>query len=75
MDAPTNKIVPTPEPGTRDQPEGQSAPGHQWWRPVFLLALVIAILLLARLAKRRLQAREPDRETRRPPSISGGPRS
>jgi uncharacterized membrane protein YdjX (TVP38/TMEM64 family) len=47
MDAPTGKTDPAPEPGSQDQPEAQS-PGGQWWRPVLLLALVIAILILAK---------------------------
>ena len=48
MDASTVKTNPAPEPGFQDQPGGQGAPGRQWWRPVILLALVIAILMVAR---------------------------
>jgi len=48
MDASTGKTAPAPEPESQDQPGGQRAPGRQWWRPAVLLALVIAILLLAR---------------------------
>lgn len=48
MDASTGKTAPAPEPGSQAQPGGQSAPGRQWWRPVVLLTLVIALLLLAR---------------------------
>ena len=48
MDASTGKTESAPEPESQDQPAGQSAPGRQWWRPAVLLALVIAILVLAR---------------------------
>jgi uncharacterized membrane protein YdjX (TVP38/TMEM64 family) len=48
MDAPTVKTNPASEPGFQDQPGGQGAPGRQWRRPVILLALVIAILMVAR---------------------------
>ena len=47
METSTGKTAPAPQPGFQDQPEGQS-PGRQWWRPVLLLALVIAMLVLAR---------------------------
>ena len=48
MDASPGTTAPGPEPQTKDQSGGQGEPGRQWWRPVALLALVIAILLLAR---------------------------
>jgi uncharacterized membrane protein YdjX (TVP38/TMEM64 family) len=48
MHAPTGKTDPAPELGFQDQPDQQKAPGGQWRRPVLLLALVIAILVLAR---------------------------
>ena len=48
MNTSTGKIDPAPELGSEDQPGGQRAPGRQWWRPAVLLALVIAVLLLAR---------------------------
>jgi uncharacterized membrane protein YdjX (TVP38/TMEM64 family) len=48
MDASTEKTDPAPEFGFQNQPDQQKAPGGQWWRPVVLLALVIAILVLAR---------------------------
>jgi uncharacterized membrane protein YdjX (TVP38/TMEM64 family) len=49
MDASIAKADPAPEPGSQDQPGGQSVPGRQWRRPVVLLTLVIAILVLARV--------------------------
>ena len=49
MDASTGKTDPAPESESQDQSNKQKAPGGQWWRPVLLLALVIAILLLARV--------------------------
>jgi uncharacterized membrane protein YdjX (TVP38/TMEM64 family) len=48
MDTPTAKPAPTPELGSQDQSDKQKGPGGQWWRPVLLVALVIAILILAR---------------------------
>ena len=48
MDSSTVKANPAPEPGSQNRPEGQGARGRQWWRPVVLLALVIAILMVAR---------------------------
>jgi uncharacterized membrane protein YdjX (TVP38/TMEM64 family) len=48
MNASTLKNNPAPESGPQEQPGGQGAPGRQWWRPVVLLALVIAILMAAR---------------------------
>jgi uncharacterized membrane protein YdjX (TVP38/TMEM64 family) len=48
MDAPTGKPDPASELGSQDQ-SGTRSPGRQWWRPVVLIALVIAILVLARL--------------------------
>ncbi len=48
MDASTVKTDPAPESGSPDQPGGQGAPGRQWLRPVVLLALIIAILVVAR---------------------------
>jgi len=48
MEAPNGKTAPAPEPGSQDQPEAQNAPARQWWRPVLLLSLVIAMLVLAR---------------------------
>jgi uncharacterized membrane protein YdjX (TVP38/TMEM64 family) len=47
MDTPTGKTEPNSD-GSQGQPGSQSAPGRQWRRPVVLLALVIAILVLAR---------------------------
>jgi uncharacterized membrane protein YdjX (TVP38/TMEM64 family) len=40
----------TPAPPFEDQnhPGDQNPPGRQWWRPVVLLAVVIAVLVLAR---------------------------
>jgi uncharacterized membrane protein YdjX (TVP38/TMEM64 family) len=49
MDASNGKTDPAPELGSQDQPFTQKAPGGQWWRPVLLLALVIALLVLARV--------------------------
>jgi uncharacterized membrane protein YdjX (TVP38/TMEM64 family) len=49
MAAPTAKTAPTPELGSQDQPGSQTVPGRQWRRPVILLALVIAVLVLARV--------------------------
>ncbi|MDO9533630.1 MAG: TVP38/TMEM64 family protein [Deltaproteobacteria bacterium] len=48
MDAPTGKTDPAPELGFQDQSDQQKAAGGQWRRPVLLLALVIALLILAR---------------------------
>jgi len=48
MEVLTGKTDPAPELGSQDQPRAQGAPGRQWRRPVVLLALIIAILLLAR---------------------------
>jgi uncharacterized membrane protein YdjX (TVP38/TMEM64 family) len=48
VDASTGTTALAPEPQSKDQSGGQGEPGRQWWRPVALLALVIAILLLAR---------------------------
>ena len=48
MDVSTQKANPAPEPESPDQPGGQGAPGRKWLRPVILLALVIAILMVAR---------------------------
>jgi uncharacterized membrane protein YdjX (TVP38/TMEM64 family) len=47
MDASTGKTAPPPELGSQDQ-SGAQSPGRQWWRPVALLVLVIAILIVAR---------------------------
>jgi uncharacterized membrane protein YdjX (TVP38/TMEM64 family) len=43
----SEKTAPGPEPQSQEQPEGQDASGRQWWRPVVLLALVIAIIVVA----------------------------
>lgn len=48
MEAPTGKTASAPESESPDQFDKQKAPGGQWRRPVVLLALVIALLLLAR---------------------------
>jgi uncharacterized membrane protein YdjX (TVP38/TMEM64 family) len=48
MDASPGKAAPAPEAAAQAQPGNQKAPGRQWRRPAILLALVIAILLLAR---------------------------
>lgn len=48
MDASSGKTDPAPGLESQDQPGGQSVPGRQWWRPVVLLAVVIAILVLAK---------------------------
>ena len=48
MDASTGKTALAPESKSQDQSYKQKAPGGQWWRPVLLLALLIAILVLAR---------------------------
>jgi uncharacterized membrane protein YdjX (TVP38/TMEM64 family) len=48
MDASTGKPDPAPESESHDTSDQQKAPGVQWWRPVMLLALVIALLVLAR---------------------------
>ena len=48
MDALTGKTVPAPESEFQDRSGMPQAPGGQWWRPVVLLALVIALLVLAR---------------------------
>ena len=48
MDASTGKTASAPESESQDQSDQQKAPGGQWWRPVLLLALVIAILILAK---------------------------
>ena len=48
MDASTAKTDAAPESESEDQSDKQKAPGGQWWRPVVLLALLIAILVLAR---------------------------
>ena len=48
MDVSTLKADPAPKPGSQDHPGGRGAPGRQWWRPVLLLALVIAILVAAK---------------------------
>jgi uncharacterized membrane protein YdjX (TVP38/TMEM64 family) len=49
MDASTGKPPPAPESKFQNQSDQQKAPGGQWWRPVLLIALVIAILVLARV--------------------------
>jgi uncharacterized membrane protein YdjX (TVP38/TMEM64 family) len=43
----TEKTAPPPEPRSQGQPEGPGSPGRQWWRPLVLLALVIAIIGVA----------------------------
>jgi uncharacterized membrane protein YdjX (TVP38/TMEM64 family) len=48
MDTSTGKTAPAPESEFQDQAGKPQGPGSQWWRPVLLLALVIAILVLAR---------------------------
>lgn len=49
MDASPGKFSAAP-PGASPEPTaGSGGPGRQWWRPVVLLALVIAILVLARV--------------------------
>jgi uncharacterized membrane protein YdjX (TVP38/TMEM64 family) len=48
MDASTPKAGPVPPPEPFDQNGGPGAPGRQWWRPVVLLAVVVAVLVLAR---------------------------
>lgn len=48
MDASTGKPAPAPESEFQGQSDQQKAPGGQWWRPVLLVALLIAILVLAR---------------------------
>ena len=48
MDTSTGKTAPAPGSEFQDQSGKPKAPGSQWWRPVLLLALVIAILVLAR---------------------------
>ena len=49
MDASPGKFSVAP-PGASEGPTaGSGGPGRQWWRPVVLLALVIAILVLARV--------------------------
>jgi uncharacterized membrane protein YdjX (TVP38/TMEM64 family) len=47
VDASTQKTPPAPELQSQDQPEGPGLSGRQWWRPVVLLALVIAIIVAA----------------------------
>jgi uncharacterized membrane protein YdjX (TVP38/TMEM64 family) len=49
VDAPPANTGPAPPPEPLDPLGGQSAPGRQWWRPVVLLVLVIAVIVLARL--------------------------
>jgi uncharacterized membrane protein YdjX (TVP38/TMEM64 family) len=48
MEASTEKTVSPSEPLFPDQPEGPGSSGRQWWRPVILLALVIAIIVVAK---------------------------
>jgi uncharacterized membrane protein YdjX (TVP38/TMEM64 family) len=48
MDTPTVKTNLAPGPESPDQPGGQGTSVPQWRRPVVLLALVIAILMMAR---------------------------
>jgi uncharacterized membrane protein YdjX (TVP38/TMEM64 family) len=48
MDASTGKTGPAPGSESQDQSNQQKASGGQWWRPLLLLALVIALLVLAR---------------------------
>jgi uncharacterized membrane protein YdjX (TVP38/TMEM64 family) len=48
MDAPTGKPALNQELGSHDQSDKQKTPVGQWRRPVLLLALLIAILVLAR---------------------------
>jgi uncharacterized membrane protein YdjX (TVP38/TMEM64 family) len=47
VEASTEKTAPAPKPLSQDQPQGPVSPGRQWWRPVVLLALVIAIIGVA----------------------------
>ena len=49
MEVLTGKTDPAPKLGSQDQPGAQGGAGRQWWRPVVLLALIIAILVLARV--------------------------
>jgi uncharacterized membrane protein YdjX (TVP38/TMEM64 family) len=49
MDTSTGKNAPGPESEFQDQSGKPQAPGGQWWRPVLLLTLVVAILVLARV--------------------------
>jgi len=49
MDASTGKIGPHPESAPAGQSGKPKAAGGQWWRPVLLLALVLSLLVLARL--------------------------
>jgi hypothetical protein len=69
MEVSVSEFIAAPSPPTQDQPELLRAPGRQWGRAVLLQVLIIAILV--RLARRRLQAREPESETG-PDSTSGG---
>jgi uncharacterized membrane protein YdjX (TVP38/TMEM64 family) len=48
MNALSRNTAPAPESAPQDQSSKPGAPGAQWRRPVLLLALVIAILVLAR---------------------------
>jgi uncharacterized membrane protein YdjX (TVP38/TMEM64 family) len=48
MDDSTPKIGQAPSLESLEQTEGPGASGRQWWRPLVLLALVIAILVLGR---------------------------
>jgi uncharacterized membrane protein YdjX (TVP38/TMEM64 family) len=48
MDVSTGKTGPAPESEPQDQSDQQKAAGGQWRRPMLLLVLVIALLVLAR---------------------------
>jgi uncharacterized membrane protein YdjX (TVP38/TMEM64 family) len=45
----TGRTTPASPPQTQGQPGGQTAPARHWWRPVVLLGLVIAVIVLAQI--------------------------